>query len=109
MRIGRLDKLITIQFRTIAQNDYGEAVPSFSSSFNTWALVDYKNIGGRENIADGLEKSVQRVNFTIRYSTDVSSITSGDRVQYKGQTFDIETIQEQGRNLSMTLNCKLVE
>lgn len=109
MRVGTLDRKITIQFRTLTQNDYGEAVSSFSTSFEAWAKLDTKATGAREDEVDGLEKAIQRVVFLIRYSTDVASITSGDRVSYSGKLYDIENVVELGRNTSLRLLCKLVE
>ena len=109
MRIGGLDRKIQIQFRSTTQNNYGEAVPAFNTSFAAWARIDTRATGANENKDDGLEKSVQRVVFLIRYSTDVASITSGDRVLYDSQLYDIENVIEQGRNTSLRLVCKLVE
>ena len=108
MRIGKLDRKITIQFRSISQNDYGEAVAAFSSSASVWAMLESKP-RGKENVRDGLETSQQNVNFLIRYSTDVSDVTAGDRVLYNSQYYDIESVQEVGRNLSLRLICNLVE
>jgi|DEB0MinimDraft_6_1074348.scaffolds.fasta_scaffold24903_3 SPP1 family predicted phage head-tail adaptor len=109
MRIGGLDRKIAIEFRSVSQNAYGEAVYAFNTSFTAWAKLDTRTTGAVENIDDGLEKAVQRVVFLIRYSTDVASITSGDRVTYNGQVYDIENVIELGRNTSLRLVCKLVE
>lgn len=108
MRIGKLDRKITIQFRSISQNDYGEAVAAFSSSASVWAMLETK-ASGKEKVRDGLETSQQNVNFLIRYSTDVNDVTAGDRVLYNSQYYDIESVQEVGRNLSLRLICNLVE
>jgi len=109
MRIGGLDRKIQIQFRSVTQNNYGEATPAFNTSFSAWARIDTKATGANENKDDGLEKSVQRVVFLIRYSTDVASITSGDRVYYDSKIYDIENVIELGRNTSLRLLCKLVQ
>jgi len=109
MRIGKLDRKITIKFLSKSQNDFGEAVASYGSDFTTWARIDYKITGANENEEDNLIKSVQRVNFLIRYCTNVASITSADRVVYNSQNYDIETVIELGRNTSLKLMCKLLE
>tara|TARA_Y100000361_G_C11148866_1_gene339779 strand:+ start:459 stop:785 length:327 start_codon:yes stop_codon:yes gene_type:complete len=108
MRIGKLDRKITIQFRSISQNDYGEAVASFSSSASVWAMIETK-ARGKESIKNGIETSQQGVSFLIRFSTDVDDVTAGDRVLYNSQFYDIESVQEVGRNLSLRLICNLVE
>ena len=79
MRIGKLDRKITIQFRSISQNDYGEAVAAFSSSASVWAMLETKP-RGKEKVNNGIETSQQVVSFLIRYSTDVADVTNGDRV-----------------------------
>jgi SPP1 family predicted phage head-tail adaptor len=108
MRIGKLDRKITIQFRSISQNDYGEAVAAFSSSASVWAMIETQP-RGKEKVNNGIETSQQSVNFLIRYSSDVDDVTSGDRVLYNSQYYDIESVQEVGRNLSLRLICNLVE
>ena len=108
MRIGKLDRKITIQFRSISQNDYGEAVAAFSSSASVWAMIETQP-RGKEKVNNGIETSQQSVNFLIRYSSDVADVTHGDRVLYNSQYYDIESVQEVGRNLSLRLICNLVE
>ena len=108
MRIGKLDRKITIQFRSISQNDYGEAVSAFSSSASVWAMIETQP-RGKEKVNNGIETSQQSVNFLIRYSSDVDDVTNGDRVLYNSQYYDIESVQEVGRNLSLRLICNLVE
>jgi SPP1 family predicted phage head-tail adaptor len=108
MRIGKLDRKITIQFRSISQNDYGEAVAAFSSSASVWAMIETQP-RGKEKVNNGIETSQQSVNFLIRYSSDVDDVTNGDRVLYNSQYYDIESVQEVGRNLSLRLICNLVE
>ena len=109
MRIGKLDRKITIQFRSISQNDYGEAVAAFSSSASVWAMIETKNRAHKEKVNNGIETSQQGVNFLIRFSSDVDDVTNGDRVLYNSQYYDIESVQEVGRNLSLRLICNLVE
>ena len=108
MRIGKLDRKITIQFRSISQNDYGEAVAAFSSSASVWAMIETQP-RGKEKVNNGIETSQQSVNFLIRFSSDVDDVTNGDRVLYNSQYYDIESVQEVGRNLSLRLICNLVE
>ena len=108
MRIGKLDRKITIQIRSISQNDYGEAIAAFSSSASVWAMIETQP-RGKEKVSNGIETSQQIINFLIRYSTDVNDVTNGDRVLYNSQYYDIESVQEVGRNLSLRLICKLVE
>lgn len=108
MRIGRLDRKITIGFRRITQDTYGAALTDFDQNTQAvWARLEAQN--GRERLDDGKEVSVQLVTFLIRYSTDVRDVTPGDRVTYNSQQYDIESVVELGRNTSLRLVCKLVE
>jgi len=109
MRIGGQDRKIAIQFRTVTQDAYGQGIDSFNTQFQAWARIDTRATGASEDIEDGIEKAVQRVVFLIRYSTDVASITSGDRVVYNSKVYDIENVVELGRNTSLRLVCKLVQ
>lgn len=109
MRIGKHDRKITIRFRSISRGTYGEAVEGYQTSFTAWARIDAKATGISEAISDGQERATQRVVFLIRYSTDVADLTSGDQVTYNGQTYDLENVQEVGRNTSLRLFCKLIE
>lgn len=109
MRIGGLDRKISIEFRSVSQDAYGAGIYTYSTPFQAWAKIETRTTGAVENIDDGLEKAVQRVVFLIRYSTDVAGITSGDRVNYNQQNYDIENVVELGRNTSLRLVCKLVE
>jgi len=112
MNVGKLDRKITIQFRALAvlPNTYGERVKTFtpldSPDFETWALVEY--MMGKETINEGQEVATQRVAFTIRYCTDVADITPADRVVYDGKNYDIQSVEEQGRNTSLKLVTVLV-
>jgi SPP1 family predicted phage head-tail adaptor len=108
MRIGKLDRKITIQFRSFSQNDFGESVAAYSSSASVWAMIETQP-RGKEKVSNGIETSQQKVNFLIRFSTDVDDVTNGDRVLYNSQFYDIESVQEIGRNLSLRLICNLVE
>ncbi len=108
MRIGKLDRKITLQFRSFSQNDFGESVAAFNSSASVWAMIE-TNSRGKERVSNGIETSQQNVSFLIRFSTDVNDITAGDRVLYNSQLYDIESVQEIGRNLSLRLICNLVE
>jgi len=47
MKIGKLDKRITLQSRSATLDDYGQELNSWSDIATVWANV--KPLGGREN------------------------------------------------------------
>ena len=59
--------------------------------------MQYKEGSGREAVQSDQIYSSQPVHFIIRYSSDVSAIRPSDRVSYNGDIYQIEGIQEIGR------------
>jgi head-tail adaptor len=53
--------------------------------------------------------SKQPVHFIIRYSTTVAAVTPKDRVTYNSKAYNIEAIQEIGRNEGLRLTCTIRE
>lgn len=97
MKFGQMDRRITLQRATLATNAYGERVETWGTLATVWAQIQYKEGSGKEAVQSDQVFSSQPVHFIIRYSTDVSSIRPSDRVSYKGDTYQIEGIQEIGR------------
>ncbi len=92
-----MDRRISVERATLVTNAYGERVETWAALANVWADVSYK-AGGSESIQSEQVFSEQRVNFTIRYSNAVSSLRTSDRVTYAGEIYQIEGVQEIGRN-----------
>ncbi len=94
VRIGELDDEIVIQRATLAANDYGDPVPTWSTLVSTWAKVEWLEPGSDEMYRAGIENEYNRVDFTIRYNSDVRS---KDRISFGGNYFDIQTVHYIGR------------
>ncbi len=92
---GQLDRRITLQTRTTAANAYNEPVETWTTLATVWAKVEYPKTGSEEVTEKGLNVARRRVEFTIRYRTDVGFV---ERVIYNRITHDIERIAELGRN-----------
>lgn len=92
-----MDRRIAIQRATLTTNAYGERAESWATIATVWAEVQYKEGSGSESIQSNQIQSKQPVHFVIRYSTDVSGIKPSDRVSYNSQTYQIEGVQEIGR------------
>ena len=92
-----MDRRITIQRATLSANPYGERAETWGTLATVWAQVQYR-VGGGESLQSDQVFSEQRVNFIVRYSSDVSSVKPSDRINYNSDIYEIERVQEIGRN-----------
>ena len=100
---GELDRYITIQTASATGvNVYGESTSGWSTLDQVWAKIDWK--GGSEGEDNSQIANVERVEFTIRYRSDISPKM---RISYDSDVFDIESIvQVGGRKRFQLLKCK---
>ncbi len=104
MRIGRLDRRITLNQMVPTVNDFGERVDGFSQIAEVWANIDTR--GGSEPAKSETEFPIRKLIFTIRYRTDVGP---DDVIVYKSDTYEIQTVEETHytRNRFMKLHAVL--
>lgn len=89
--IGERDRLITVERNSgTSENAFGEVTESWTTYSTFWALVNYgKGVERRQSAADASE---QPVTFHIEEGTTANAITTADRIQYGGSTYDIESV-----------------
>lgn len=87
MRAGLLNRQITIEQRTDAQDSFGQPVPGWTPLATEWAAVEADR--GREYFAAAQIQAVAPVRFRIRYRSDV---TPRHRVSYAGKLYDIKAV-----------------
>lgn len=104
-KIGIMDREITIQRRTLEENEFAERVEVFTDLLTVWAFVEFPVSRTDEQITDGLNLATAPVNFTIR-DTD---ITVKDRIVYNGENYDIINVAEIGRNNRLLITAQNVE
>lgn len=92
MNIGKLDRKIVIEQSTSTRNDHGEDVYVWTVFLTLFASV--KKAGGKENSEGGKDTATNRKKFKVRF---FPSITEKMRIDYNGDKYDIEEIQELGR------------
>ena len=109
MRIGKLDRRISIERFTESVNDFGERELSWSTAFSCWAGLEIKKTGSAEKLVDRYESSVKLVEWTLRQSSDTDTLTTADRIKYDNQIFDIIAIHELGRGVDVRVICENVE
>ncbi len=107
MRIGKSDRRITIQRYTTTTNTYGERVQSYSTLLTVWAELMKTGEGMTERITTDQDMPVQRVRFKIRSSSDSRGIKADDRVLYDSKFYNIQGIEEVGRNDQLVLLCQI--
>jgi len=98
MRAGRLDKVLTLQKRTLTANDYGEEVPSYSTLATVWGRKI--EVGGNEKYASLQVVGEIDCKFRIRYRSDLTTV---NRVVCNSETYDIKSIIEIGRREGLEL------
>lgn len=105
IKIGDLDRLVTLQTATVATNDFHGETLSWVDLGQVWAKVEWQS-GTEADLAER-KTAVSRVNFTIRYRADAKSKRL--RVTHETQVFDVVTVREIGRNNFLELQTKLFE
>lgn len=104
MNIGRLDKRISILVRNASPNSYGAVTDAWTHAFNAWATVKYVKLS--EDYRGDFNLGEQVVEFTIRYN---SQVTTSNKIEYGGSTYDVMQIGIIGRNEGMTMRCKATD
>jgi SPP1 family predicted phage head-tail adaptor len=105
MRVGELDRRITLLSRGIHKDALGSKTMIFTELGKFWAKINFEKTGSEAGEDGKIMGTYQAVNFTVRYNT---RIEAGDRVEYKGELYSIENILEIGRRSFIQLLCKTV-
>lgn len=92
MRAGRLDRRVTLQKPTRTQDDFGQAVETWSDVATVWAGV--RQTAGSEFLQAQSETNEQQIVFTMRYRADVRETW---RVVWEGRNFDVIEVRQLGR------------
>jgi SPP1 family predicted phage head-tail adaptor len=107
MRIGQSDRRITVERYTTSTNAYGERVQTWSTLLTVWAELMKTGEGMTERITSDQDMPVQRLRFKIRSSSDSRGIKADDRVLYNSKYYNIQGIEEIGRNDQLVLLCQI--
>jgi head-tail adaptor len=79
MRTGLLDTKITIQRKTVTQTEAGDEVESWATlAADRWASLE--PLRGSERFAGEQIQSSEQVEFRIRWSLDVATLSPLDRI-----------------------------
>ena len=104
MRAGRLNQRITFQRQTESLSPYREDVGAWSDVVTVSAAVE--PLSGKEFFQAMQVQSDVNLRITCRYSSDVSGITTKDRISHGSNTYDIAAIVNVGsRNKELQFMC----
>lgn len=105
MRVGRMDRRITLRHRVVASADsVGHSAESFTAYATVWAeLIE---VSGREYFAAQQTQAETTKRFAIHHRTDVLET---DRLTFEGNDFDITSITEIRRREGLMLYARAVK
>ncbi len=89
MQASGMDRLIGLQSRSLARNQFGEEVPTYTTYATVWANVETTT--GRLYFGGDQFQAERSTQFTIRYRDDV---VLTDRINFEGQNYIIAEVSE---------------
>lgn len=103
MHVGRRDRRIQVQGKTVAHNDAGEEVESWTTLATVWA--EKKENGGNERFTAAQFVGKQVTTFRFSWHNAVKVVTVEHRIVFDGREFDIEAVREIGRREGIEVDC----
>ncbi len=91
-QVGQLDRRITLRNPTEAKDAYGEDVRTYTDLSDVWAKVEYQKSNEKEE-TERLT-NITKVDFTIRYRSDVTAKT---QISWHSETYEVDGILFIGR------------
>lgn len=87
MKAGRRNQLIELQTFTATQDEYGEAVETWTTAATEWAAVFYGR--GDERRQAAMEQGAQPAVFQVLSNEDTLAVTVAGRIVHGGADWDI--------------------
>lgn len=104
MKIGPLDRRISILRAVVVKNTLNEPIKSWPEFINVWASVTPISDGERYRAAGVGAEVTDR--FQVRYSSDAATVGAKDRIDYDGKTYDITGVKPIGRRNRLEITAK---
>ena len=97
MNIAGLRVRITIQKNETVVDKYGNHKSEWTDFFSCWATAVTSGLSANEEEAAGHTVEVDRLDITVRYSSETAAINSKEyRVRLGDRIYDIVSIDEMG-------------
>lgn len=90
---GKRDRLVTIELKTIAQDEFGQEIETWASWRPVW--MGKRDIKANERIRANQVLAEEAVVWDSEWVKDLNA--SDYRLNYEGQVYDIKGIAEVGR------------
>lgn len=104
--VGLMDRRVIIRDFTMAANDYGEPIKTWSDTATVWCAVEYPQTGSGENYVDAVNLSVRNAIFTMRYRDGITEKTA---LVLDDRQHDITRIAILGRNEYLRITAEFKE
>jgi SPP1 family predicted phage head-tail adaptor len=101
LRAQSLRRRIRVERKVATRDDIGGEEYSFTLRAELYANVRY--LKGQESLLSQEMTATEQYEFIIRYRTDIDMT---DRIVWKGNNYDIQSIAEQGRNVALRIIAK---
>ena len=98
MKIGNLDKRVTILHRNTTTDAWNHSVASYVNLGDAWAEVQYKR--GTEEQVGQQRVGVDHVHFIMRHRNDISTTSI---IEYDGDKHNVHSVEIIGRKLGLRL------
>lgn len=103
-QVGKLDRRITIQKRTVTRDSAGGKAEAWADAFSCWA--QFVSRTGKAELTADADKIMSEQLFIIRHR----NIEPGEyRVLYNLVFYNVFNISENGRRDRIVLSCKTVK
>ena len=102
IKVGRMDRRVTLQDRSVSPSSFGEPVPAWADVAELWASIE--PLGSSEIWRAQAAESDATHRVTIRY---LAGVTERMRLVYGGRILEIESVANEGeRDRVLTLLCR---
>lgn len=105
MNPGKLNRRLTVQARTMTQDDAGGREEAWVDSFDCWGELVTRKQG--EAIKADSDRNEDTSTFRIRYKAGLTSGTH--RILYQLRFYDILGIVEEGIKTSLLVECRAIQ
>ena len=92
MKAGDLRDRVTIQRATTADDGFGNVTNGWTDHLTVWANI--RETPGKEAVAAGRLEASRTATIRVRASSVSRGITAADRVQARGQVWNIRSVIE---------------
>lgn len=100
MRIGKLDRRVTLLSQHRARDGFGGTTEDFTPLAEVWAQVIHDRGGEMSRVNDAQRQAQAAVTFRIRWRDDLSTVM---RVRWEGADYDVKAVMEIGRRAGADL------